>query len=50
MARVDLRVYQMRTAQTEAGSATGTRPAKPLRILIADDEQDTLLTLAAILK
>ena len=40
----------MRTAQSEAGSATGTRPAKPLRILVADDERDMVDTLTALLK
>ena len=39
----------MRTAQSEAGSATGKRSAQPLRILIADDERDMVDSLIALL-
>jgi CheY-like chemotaxis protein len=40
----------MRTAQSEAGSGTGTRPAQRLRILIADDERDMVSSLTALLQ
>jgi two-component system, chemotaxis family, CheB/CheR fusion protein len=40
----------MRTAQSEAGTPAGIQPAKPLRILIADDERDMVDTLTALLK